>query len=82
MAGLEVVLSPTQCSMVRLGDNGKLKWVKLFSLEGDFGNSMRDGMFSHRTKYAQSSDPDRNVRSYSGRPDADSSHGHQVSVRV
>lgn len=43
MAGQEIALSPTQCSMVRLGDNGTLKWVKMLSLEGDFGNSMRDG---------------------------------------
>ena len=41
------MLSPTQCSMVRLTDNGKLKWVKMFNLEGDFGNSLRDGAF-HR----------------------------------
>lgn len=38
----QVAFSPTQCSMVLLGDDGKLRWCKLQYSMGDIGDSMQD----------------------------------------
>lgn len=42
-SGQQVAFSPTYCSMVQLGDNGKLKWSKLHHPDTDIGDSMKDG---------------------------------------
>lgn len=42
-SGQEVVYSPTYCSMVQVGDKGKLRWSKLYYTDGDIGDSMKDG---------------------------------------
>jgi hypothetical protein len=41
--GQQTAFSPTFCSMVLMGEDGKLKWSKLKYSDGDFGNSMQDG---------------------------------------
>ncbi|GJN83792.1 mediator complex subunit [Purpureocillium lilacinum] len=38
----QVAFSPTYCSMVQLGDDGKVKWSKLHYPAGDIGNSMHE----------------------------------------
>ncbi|CAJ0546019.1 Ff.00g094920.m01.CDS01 [Fusarium sp. VM40] len=42
----QVAFSPTYCSMVQLGEDGKVKWNKLHYPHGDIGNSMQDALYS------------------------------------
>jgi mediator of RNA polymerase II transcription subunit 16 len=42
LQGHQVAYSPTYCSMVVLGDEGKPKWIKLQYPKGDIGESMQD----------------------------------------
>ncbi|KAF4464866.1 mediator of rna polymerase ii transcription subunit 16 [Fusarium albosuccineum] len=42
----QVAFSPTYCSMVQMGDDGKLRWNKLQYPLGDIGNSMQDPPYS------------------------------------
>ncbi|KOS16661.1 Mediator of RNA polymerase II transcription subunit 16 [Escovopsis weberi] len=39
----QVAFSPTQCSMIQLGEDGKFRWIKLHFPLGDIGNSHQDG---------------------------------------
>lgn len=39
----QMALSPSGCSLLQLGDNGKMTWSKLRLPDGDIGNSLRDG---------------------------------------
>ncbi|CAM1506819.1 Fc.00g064600.m01.CDS01 [Cosmosporella sp. VM-42] len=38
----QVAFSPTYCSMIQMGDDGKVRWNKLHYPIGDIGNSMQD----------------------------------------
>ncbi|KAM0329693.1 hypothetical protein ACHAPQ_006657 [Fusarium lateritium] len=42
----QVAFSPTYCSMVQLGEDGKVKWNKLHYPHGDIGNSMQEAPYS------------------------------------
>ncbi|KAF4455021.1 mediator of rna polymerase ii transcription subunit 16 [Fusarium austroafricanum] len=42
----QVAFSPTYCSMVQMGEDGKVKWNKLHYPLGDIGNSMQDAHYS------------------------------------
>ncbi|KAM0564218.1 hypothetical protein ACHAPJ_000428 [Fusarium lateritium] len=42
----QVAFSPTYCSMVQMGEDGKVKWNKLHYPLGDIGNSMQDAQYS------------------------------------
>uniref|UniRef100_A0A8H7N9I4 Mediator of RNA polymerase II transcription subunit 16 n=1 Tax=Bionectria ochroleuca TaxID=29856 RepID=A0A8H7N9I4_BIOOC len=42
----QTAFSPTFCSMVLMGEDGKLKWSKLKYSDGDFGNSMQDEQYA------------------------------------
>ena len=44
LKGEQMAFSPTHCSVVQMGDNGKLQWTKLGYTDDDFGESMKDGM--------------------------------------
>lgn len=48
VVGQQVAFSPTFCSMVQMGEDGKIKWNKLHYPMGDIGNSMHDGMLTMR----------------------------------
>ena len=41
----QAALSPTQCSMIQTGDDGKLKWSKLTHAQGDIGESNNDSIY-------------------------------------
>ncbi|KAF5626550.1 mediator of rna polymerase ii transcription subunit 16 [Fusarium tjaetaba] len=41
----QVAFSPTFCSMVQMGEDGKIKWNKLHYPGGDIGNSMHDAQY-------------------------------------
>ncbi|OAA73694.1 RNA polymerase II Mediator complex subunit Sin4 [Cordyceps fumosorosea ARSEF 2679] len=41
----QAAFSPTQCSMVQTGDDGKLKWSKLHYAQGDIGESNGDSVY-------------------------------------
>ncbi|KAI3586589.1 mediator complex, subunit Med16 [Fusarium oxysporum f. sp. albedinis] len=41
----QVAFSPTFCSMVQMGEDGKIKWNKLHYPMGDIGNSMHDAQY-------------------------------------
>ncbi|EGX89926.1 RNA polymerase II Mediator complex subunit Sin4 [Cordyceps militaris CM01] len=41
----QAAFSPTQCSMIQIGDDGKLKWSKLQHAQGDIGDSNNDGVY-------------------------------------
>ncbi|KAL4730579.1 Mediator of RNA polymerase II transcription subunit 16 [Fusarium chlamydosporum] len=42
----QVAFSPTHCSMVQMGEDGKIKWNKLHYPHGDIGNSMQDAYYA------------------------------------
>jgi mediator of RNA polymerase II transcription subunit 16, fungi type len=42
LAGLQMALSPTNCSTVQICDDGKVKWNKLHYPLGDIGNNNKD----------------------------------------
>ncbi|XP_044724698.1 mediator complex subunit 16 domain-containing protein [Hirsutella rhossiliensis] len=42
----QVAFSPTHCSMVQLGDDGRMRWSKLHYLMGDIGNSMQEAHYA------------------------------------
>ncbi|CAH0049842.1 unnamed protein product [Clonostachys solani] len=42
----QTAFSPTFCSMVLMGEDGKLKWSKLKYSDGDFGNTMQDEQYA------------------------------------
>ncbi|RSL56616.1 hypothetical protein CEP53_006736 [Fusarium sp. AF-6] len=42
----QVAFSPTYCSMIQMGDDGKVRWNKLQYPLGDIGNSMQDPQYS------------------------------------
>ncbi|RFU79222.1 mediator of rna polymerase ii transcription subunit 16 [Trichoderma arundinaceum] len=42
----QVAFSPTQCSMIQMSDDGKLRWCKLQYPLGDIGNSNQDAHYS------------------------------------
>ncbi|KAF4503427.1 mediator of rna polymerase ii transcription subunit 16 [Fusarium agapanthi] len=44
-ASQQVAFSPTFCSMVQMGEDGKIKWNKLHYPGGDIGNSMHDAQY-------------------------------------
>lgn len=44
--GQQVAYSPTYCSRVQLGDDGKMEWVRLYYPTGDIGNSMKEGTWA------------------------------------
>ncbi|KAH7196805.1 mediator complex, subunit Med16 [Fusarium flagelliforme] len=41
----QIAFSPTHCSMVQMGEDGKMKWNKLHYPHGDIGNSMQDAHY-------------------------------------
>ncbi|PFH60672.1 hypothetical protein XA68_10542 [Ophiocordyceps unilateralis] len=41
----QVAFSPTQCSMMLLGEDGKLRWSKLHYPMGDVGNTMQEAHY-------------------------------------
>ncbi|KAG6039308.1 hypothetical protein E4U41_002977 [Claviceps citrina] len=43
---LQAAVSPTCCSMVQIGDDGKVRWNKLQYGLGDIGNSIQDAHYS------------------------------------
>ncbi|EQL03843.1 Mediator of RNA polymerase II transcription subunit 16 [Ophiocordyceps sinensis CO18] len=43
---LQVAFSPTHCSMVQLGDDGKIRWSKLHYPMGDIGNSTQEDHYA------------------------------------
>ncbi|KAG5983606.1 hypothetical protein E4U54_006223, partial [Claviceps lovelessii] len=43
---LQAVVSPTCCSMIQIGDDGKVRWNKLQYVIGDIGNSVQDAHYS------------------------------------
>lgn len=42
----QAAFSPTQCSMIQIGDDGKLKWSKLHHPAGDIGDSPAEHTYS------------------------------------
>ncbi|KAM0504405.1 hypothetical protein ACHAP8_002813 [Fusarium lateritium] len=42
----QIAFSPTYCSMVQMGEDGKIKWAKLHYPHGDVGNSMQDANYA------------------------------------
>ncbi|KAF5021842.1 hypothetical protein F66182_6135 [Fusarium sp. NRRL 66182] len=42
----QVAFSPTYCSMVQMGEDGKVRWNRLHYPSGDIGNSMQDAYYS------------------------------------
>ncbi|RGP70630.1 mediator of rna polymerase ii transcription subunit 16 [Fusarium sporotrichioides] len=42
----QIAFSPTYCSMVQMGEDGKIKWTKLHYPQGDIGNSMQDANYA------------------------------------
>lgn len=40
-----MAFSPTNCSLVKVQDDGKVKWSKLHHPLGDIGNSNQDGTY-------------------------------------
>ncbi|KAH7171053.1 mediator complex, subunit Med16 [Dactylonectria macrodidyma] len=42
----QMAFSPTYCSMVQMGDDGKVRWNKLHYPPGDIGNSNQDAQYS------------------------------------
>lgn len=49
--GQQVTFSPTYCSMIQMGDDGKVRWNKLHYPLGDIGNSMQDRMSTSTQAY-------------------------------
>ncbi|KAG5985084.1 hypothetical protein E4U55_001587 [Claviceps digitariae] len=43
---LQAAVSPTCCSMVQIGDDGKIRWNRLQYMIGDIGNSTQDAHYS------------------------------------
>ncbi|KAF4123420.1 hypothetical protein GMORB2_6121 [Geosmithia morbida] len=42
----QIALSPTGCSMIQLGDSGKMRWSRIRLPDGDIGNGMRDERYA------------------------------------
>ncbi|KAM5355943.1 hypothetical protein ACJ41O_002589 [Fusarium nematophilum] len=42
----QVAFSPTYCSMIQMGDDGKIRWNKMHYPSGDIGDSMQNGHYS------------------------------------
>ncbi|TDZ10285.1 Mediator of RNA polymerase II transcription subunit 16 [Colletotrichum sidae] len=43
---LQAALSPTNCSLVKIQDDGKVKWSRLHYALGDIGNSVKDAQYA------------------------------------
>ena len=54
--GQQVAFSPTYCSMIQMGDDGKVRWNKLHFPLGDIGNSMQDRMSTPTQVYGRVTD--------------------------
>lgn len=54
--GQQVAFSPTYCSMIQMGDDGKIRWNKLHFPLGDIGNSMQDRMSTPPQAYGRVAD--------------------------